>query len=312
MHRPALDVQPDDRPVQAANSTSALDLVNLPAVMALSGGAPEIVVGLIDGPVATDHPDLAGACIRELPGSPGGACVRVDSAACRHGTFVAGILSARRGSAAPAICPGCTLLVRPIFTEAPFAEGVPSASPETLADAIVDCIRGGARLLNISAAIAQPLAQSGRALQEALREAARRGVVVVAAAGNQGTLGGTSITGDPWVIPVVAFEAAGRPLGQSNLGGSIGRRGVGAPGARITSLGAAGRPLTAGGTSAAAAFVSGALALLWSLFPRAAATAIRLAVASGRVSRRPTVVPPLFDAWAAYRALTIMQGRRGS
>ena len=34
--------------------------------MRLSAGRPEVVVGLIDGPVAMNHPDLAGSTIREL------------------------------------------------------------------------------------------------------------------------------------------------------------------------------------------------------------------------------------------------------
>jgi hypothetical protein len=42
---------------------------------------------------------------------------------------------------------------------------------------------------------------------------------------------------------------------ESNLGGSIGRRGLGAPGDGVTSLGTGGEPLTLGGTSVAAPFV---------------------------------------------------------
>ena len=77
-------------------------------------------------------------------------------------------------------------------------------------------------MLNLSAAIAQPSSKSERALEEALDQAARRGVIVVAAAGNQGTLGATAITQHPWVIPVVAYDLRGRPIGHSNLGNSIG------------------------------------------------------------------------------------------
>jgi subtilisin family serine protease len=287
-----------------------LDLVRLTALMERGQGRPEIIIGLIDGPVI-DHPDLTAGHIREMPGKLGSACARSDSAACQHGTFVAGILSARRGSPAPAICPDCTLLLRPIFSEATPANGdMPSAKPEELAEAIIDCLDNGAHVLNISAAIAQPSSKSERALEEALDEAAKRGVIVVAAAGNQGTLGSTAITSHPWVIPVVAYDLADRPLGQSNLGGSIGRRGLGAPGERITSLGAAGGPLTSGGTSAAAPFVTGAIALLWSEFPDVSAGAMKLAVTGTLLVRRTTVVPPLLDAWGAYRSLLSAQERR--
>lgn len=220
-----------------------------------------------------------------------------------HGTFVAGILSARRGSAAPAICPDCTVLVRPIFAETAADGEVPAAAPEELAEAILDCMDAGARVLNVSAALAQPTIKRERELEEVLDLAARRGVIVVAAAGNQATLGGTAITCHPWITPVVAYDLAGRPMHVSNLGRSIGRRGMGAPGDGITSLGADGKPSTRGGTSAAAPFVTGAIALLWSEFPAATASGMKLAATRASSRRRTTVVPPLLDAWATYQAM---------
>src|SRR5262249_25481434 len=145
-------------------------------------------------------------------------CSRAESAACVHGTAVAGILFARRGSPAPAICPDCTLLVRPIFSEAStLAEQVPTASPEELAEAIFDCINAGARALNISAALA-PFSGGERELRHALDFAASRGVITVVAAGNQATLGSSVITRHPWVIPVAACDLQGKPLRQSNFG----------------------------------------------------------------------------------------------
>jgi hypothetical protein len=96
---------------------TALELVKLLPLMERTAGRTEVTVGLIDGPVAIGHADLENENIRELPEVDGGSCAVPSSAACKHGTFVAGILLAKRGSAAPAICPGCTLLVRPIFRE---------------------------------------------------------------------------------------------------------------------------------------------------------------------------------------------------
>jgi subtilisin family serine protease len=193
--------------------------------------------------------------------------------------------------------------VRPIFTETKAAnDDMPSATPDELAASILDCINAGARVLNISAAIARPSFNDERALEEALDQAAGRGVIVVVAAGNQGTLGSTPLTRHPWVIPVVGYNLHGQPMNLSNLGGSIGRRGLGAPGDRITSLGAGGASLTLGGTSAAAPFVTGALALLWSEFPSAPAAGVKYAVTQG-YARRTTVIPPLLDAWAAYQMM---------
>jgi subtilisin family serine protease len=263
-----------------------------------------VTIGLIDGPVVMNHSGLANQHVREIPGNGSGACTRVDSTACLHGTFVAGVLSAKRGLVAPAICPNCTLLVRPIFAETKAANGeMPSAMPEELAQAILDCMAAGARVLNVSAAVAEPSTKSERALEEALDQAARRGVIVIVAAGNQGTLGSTAITRHPWVLPVVAYDLQGTPMTHSNLGNSIGRRGLGAPGDKITSLGAEGKPLTLGGTSAAAPFVTGAIALLWSEFPAATAAQVKSAATQAYAPRRRTVVPPLLDAWAAYQTM---------
>ena len=71
-----------------------LDFVKLTALMELTSGRPEITIGLLDGPVAVNHPDLAGANIREVPGKLPGTCAQASSAACLHGTFVDGILCA--------------------------------------------------------------------------------------------------------------------------------------------------------------------------------------------------------------------------
>ena len=289
---------------QSSTNPNCLELVGLPPLMARTSGRPEISIGLIDGPVALDHPDLAAENIREVPGKLPAACADAGDAACAHGTFIAGILHARRMSVAPAICPGCTLLVRPIFSQAPAkGEQMPSASATELAEAIVDVINAGARVINLSVALQGPSPGGGRSLQEALDFALRRGVVVVAAAGNQGTVGGSVITSHPWVIPVVAYDVGGRPMGISNLGASIGRCGLGAPGEAVTSLGVT-NPLTMGGTSAATPFVTGAAALIWSEFPAAAAAEVRSAVTQAGAPRRSTIVPPLLNAWASYQAMS--------
>ena len=289
----------------------SLDLVKLTALMERTSGSPEVKIGLIDGPVLTQHHDLAGEYLREIPGNNGARCTQANSMACLHGTFVAGILSAKRTSPAPAICPNCTLLIRPIFAEQTTGrEHMPSATPQELAAAIIECIDAGARVINLSLALAQPSTKGEQALEEALSQAVRRGVIVVAAAGNQGTVGSSAITRHPWVIPVVACDLRGRPTNESNLGASIGRRGLSAPGNGITSLGAEGQLLTLGGTSVAVPFVTGAIALLWSEFPSATAAQIKLAVTQASAPRRASVVPPLLDAAGAWQILLTANARR--
>jgi subtilisin family serine protease len=288
-----------------------LDLVKLTALMARTNGSPEVKIGLIDGPVATQHTGFAGEHLREISGNNGAACTQTNSTACLHGTFVAGILAAKRNSPAPAICPNCTLLVRPIFAETTSgSEQMPSTSPKELAAAIIECIDAGAQVINLSLALAQPSTQGEQTLGEALNQAVRRGVIVVAAAGNQSTLGSTTITRHPWAIPVVGCDLRGRPTNESNLGNSIGRRGLSAPGEGITSLDAKGQSRTLGGTSVAVPFVTGTIALLWSEFPNATAAQIKLAVVQASTPRRASVVPPLLDAGAAYQILTRTNTRR--
>lgn len=303
---PKSHLSPGEQP-----SLNPLDLVQLKPLMQLTSGRPDTTIALIDGPVAANHPDLSHTKIRELQGKPGGTCTRSNSVGCMHGTFVAGILSARRGSPAPAIAPNCTLLIRPIFNETGSGkEQLPSATPEELATAILDCVDAGAHIVNLSAALARPSAKGEQSLENAIDHAARRGVIVVVASGNQGVIGSSAITRHTWVIPVVACDKLGRPKGFSNLGRSIGRRGLSAPGDDITSLGTTGEPISFGGTSAAAPFVSATIALLRSEFPNAAPSQLKLAVTQAAVGRRDTVIPPLLNAWAAYQFLKVSQARR--
>jgi subtilisin family serine protease len=277
-------------------SRRALQLVRLIPLMERTSGTRDLTVAVIDGPVA-DHPDLttasAGQAHAQRP-----TCAEPASPACRHGTFVAGVLFARRGSPAPAICPGCSFLIRPIFQEddRPLA----SATDEELARALLETIDAGARVVNLSLGLSLSSGNGTRKVEQALDLAARNGVLVVAAAGNQGLVGGTAITGHPWVIPVVSCALDGRVSAMSNLGASMGRRGLGAPGSEITSLSTTGLVTTMGGTSVAAPFVTGTIALLWSEFPDVPAATLKHYLTSGHLSRRRTVVPPLLDAWGTY------------
>jgi hypothetical protein len=180
-----------------------------------------------------------------------------------------------------------------------------------LADAIVECIEAGAWILNLSIALATPSPNRESKLEQALDHSAARGTIVVAAAGNQGTIGGSAITRHPWVTPVAACDAAGRPMAASNLGRSIARQGVMAPGDAITSLGADGPPATSGGTSSAVPFVTGTMALLWSLFVEAGAIEVKAAATRADL-RRTAIVPPLLNAWAAYQMMLNRDRRRST
>ena len=284
----------------AGGTPSPAELVRLTALAARTVGRPDVRVGLIDGPVATGHPDLASATILGVGDRPA-SCDWLGTTACGHGTFVAGILVGRRGSDAPSLCPGCTLLVRPIFGEEHDADGVPVSGPAEVSRAVVECVEAGAAVINLSAAVGHPTVRVETEIRAALDYAAERGTVVVAATGNQSTLGSSEITRHPAVLPVVAYDRRGRLLATSNIGMRVGRSGLGGPG-EVTVFGT-----SRAGTSVATAFVAGAAALLMSLFADRSAREVRHALLCGPPRR--SVVPPLLDAEAAYR---ILAGRRPS
>lgn len=276
-----------------------LDLVGLTPLMQRTEGRPEIVVGLIDGPVNQDHAGLGRAKFSNLV-APLGDCAR-GVTVCQHGTFTAGILAASRGADAPGICPGCTLLVRPLFSAANVQSPILTASPEALAVALHDAMVGGACIINLSLGVANATAKQFDDLRMVLGEAARRGVLVIAAAGNEAVFANSPLLHHPWVIPVAGCGTDGMPSHFSNFTLSVGRRGVLAPAERITSLNSAGGSATLSGTSAAVPFVTGALALIWSVLPSASGADIWAALSSAH-RRRRGVVPPILNAEATFCA----------
>lgn len=282
------------------------DVVGLRPLMARTEGRAEITVSVIDGPAWLEHPAFSGQRIRHIESVLPAACRQLDSLACVHGTLVMGMLAAKRGSGALALCPGCSFIMRPIFPEdIPSKDLMPISTPRDLAAAIADSVSAGANVINLSASLAEPSSQVDRHLEDVLDYAAQRGVLVVAAAGNQGTVGSSAITRHPWVIPVASCDLNGRPTNESNLGTSIGQRGLAAPGENITSIASDGKSGKFSGTSAATPFVTGTIALLWSEFPRATATQIKLAVTRSGNGGRRTIVPPLLNAHAAYMAISL-------
>lgn len=285
-------------------------LVGLPRLMALTSGCANLVVGIIDGPVALGHPDLNPGSVSSLPGEAG-SCHDEASASCQHGTLVAGILAARRDSPAPGIAPSATFKVRSIFREeGPSFNGRPSGTPRELAAAIVDCVEAGAKLVNLSVAVSAETFQPDQELREAVAYACQRGALIISAVANKARAGSTTVDGHSCAIPVVAYDLFGRPSNPMAFGGSMGR-GLGAPGEGVISLSSRGGTVTVGGTSVAAPFVTGAAALLWSLFPQLQAVDIRSALLGGTFARARSVVPPLMNAWGSYRLLSAHTEKEG-
>jgi len=288
-------------------SASACQRAGLGPLMRRTAGRPDVLIGLIDGPIAVDHSDLLGARVKRLASSvPHGDPTDV---ARRHGTFVAGMLCATRGSEAPAICPECTVLHSVIFGAARTDAFTPSSDTAPLVDGLVACVDAGVDIINMSVAAA-PSPNTDRNLDDALSYAMDRRVVVVAAAGNHGTVGSSTITRHRGVVPVIACDSEARPLVSSNLGSSIGQRGIAAPGEGVTSLDPGGGTVRWSGTSVATPFVTGALALLRSLVPATSAVQALIALRRSSAPRPRSIMPLVMDAHAAFRLLTRAYDRR--
>ena len=299
------EIRPDTSRVDSTER--ALELVGLLKLMRRTRGRPEVRIGLIDGPVAIDHDDFGAQAFDYAPGAPRALCVQRAGNSCEHGTFIAGILSANRQALAPGICADCTLVLHPVLTQPALpSTGPMTASASTVANAVINCVEAGVHVINLSVAEVHPPFVDDPHLGAALDYAAQHGVLVVAAAGNQGAVSGSSIVRHPWVIPVLPCTIDGLPLTQSNLGGSIARRGLMAPGIGIVGTTVGSQPAHMAGSSIAAPLVTGTIGLLLSQLPRVPAGEIRFAVAAGLGKRRKTLIPPLLDAWSTFQYLAAL------
>ena len=252
-----------------------------------ANGIAAIRVAVIDGPY--DPIALSGVLARQVVSVGDATCHFNPNNGCKHGTFIMGLLGARRDALIPGICPGCSLLHIPLFAD----ETTPVASVGELAKAITIAVAAGANLINLSLAILGDSLQSDHELIAALDYAAASGSVVLAAAGNQGRLAMGQLLSHPVTVPVVAMDATRRLVPDCNSGFPIARRGVAAPGHQVLGYAPGGGTTVMSGTSVATAVAIGTLGLLWSMRPNADGFDIRSAVAN--FAPRNGWIPPMLD-----------------
>lgn len=286
----------------------SLNLTGLQSLMNISSGDPNIVIGIIDGPLDLNHPAFQDSNIKTVRDSQVDACKNTTSIACSHGTFIAGILCANRGFSSPGICPNCKFIFNPIFKEETNNINnknaiFPSVTPEELANAIIETIDAGAQIINLSLGLSSSSLITYDKLQQAYDYALHKGVIIVVASGNYGYIGNISLINHYWLIPVAACDENGRVDPSSSFGHSIGNRGVMAPGINIKSTYPGGQYTYMSGTSVATPFVTGSIALLWSMFPNATPTRIIKSITIGNSFRRRSIIPPLLDVKAAWNRL---------
>jgi cyanobactin maturation PatA/PatG family protease len=233
---------------------------------------------------------LRGADLRLLDGPAPG---RVDDGpACRHGTHVASVIFGRHGGPVHGIAPGCHGVLIPIF-ESAGEDSFHTCSQLDLARALTEAVLAGAHIINISGGQFSPAGAAHPLLADVVSDCARRGVLIVAAAGNEGCECLHVPAALDSVLAVGAMDARGEPLGFSNWGGPYRTQGVLAPGEQILGARPGGGRAWASGTSFATAVVSGVAALLLSLQVRRGRRpdpqSIRAAILAG--ARADPVVP---------------------
>ena len=183
-----------------------LDAIGAPAAWDFAKGSPTVTVAVLDSGVDLSHPDLAERIWtnpREVPGNgidddrngyvddargwdfigedadPNpdiGAACPVDGA--NHGTLVAGIIGAAGGNAAGIAGINWNVRILPLRV----LDEAGSGSTQDVVRAIRYAVAAKAKVINIS--FTGP--NYSETLAQALREAHEAGVLVVAAAGNEG------------------------------------------------------------------------------------------------------------------------------
>jgi serine protease len=196
------------------------------------------------------HPDLAGNLVAGYDFVNDDADPMDDNG---HGTHVAGIAAAvtDNGTGVAGVSWGAQIM--PVKVLNAGAGG----TFDDVAQGIIWAVDNGAQVINLSLGGTT----NSPVLQSAIAYAYSQGVVVVAAAGNSNSAVLYPAAYDP-VIAVAASDASDNRAGFSNYGPEVD---VTAPGVNINSTALGGGYENRSGTSMAAAFVTGEVALLLSI-----------------------------------------------
>ncbi len=211
-------------------------------------GNPSITIAVLDTGVDSNHPDLKGNLLPGVnlvnPGKP-----PVDDNG--HGTAVAGIIAAKGNNRIGVAGVMWSARILPIKVLDKYAE---SDDVSTVARGIHIAVDRGAKIIVMSLSILT----NSPSLEEAVRYAEEKGVIVVAASGNEGSRVAYPAA-YPTVIAVGAVNGSNKPLYQSNLGPELKLM---APGWNVYTTKMGGTYGAISGTSAAAPQVAAAAGLV--------------------------------------------------
>jgi subtilisin family serine protease len=283
---------------QQADAASSIGLqyalvkLDVPRAEALAHGRGALIA-VIDSGIDQTHPDLAGSIADVFRGS------EADGVGDPHGTEISGIICAHgivRG-----VAPDARLLDVQVFR--------PQRSDRPSVATTFDLVRGidwalakHARVLNMSfSGPRDPL------LERSVGVAAAGGAIIVAAAGNGGAKAPFAYPAAyPEVIAVTATDVADHLYASATHGRYIA---MAAPGVDVlVSSGDHAHQLVSG-TSYAAAYVSGIVALMIERNPSLSASAARLALTTAAVDLGPPGPDDQFgagrvNAFASLQAMT--------
>lgn len=259
---PLVDLVPSEAGVRAAVGESNLARVpGLEALRGLARGGEGITIAVIDGPVDLDHPVFVGADIRLADGATRWPA-RLGNRMAEHGTMVASILFGQPGSGVEGVAPRARGLVIPVYNidsgKAPQLE---------VARAIELALQEGADVINFSGGQYSDTGVPEPWLDAAVARCAEAGVLLVAAAGNDGCECLHVPAAASTALAVGAVDADGMPMDFSNYGTGYACNGITAPGDDILGAVPGGGLARMSGTSFATPIVAGVAGLLAAMDP---------------------------------------------
>lgn len=250
-----------------------------------------VTVGVLDTGTDPAAPDLTGS-VTTGPDYTRGANPPGYQPPHLHGTYIASLVAGHgsgpgRRAGVIGVAPSARVLsVRVILDDqepgfAVYNEN--SAYDNAIGNGIRYAVNHGAGVINMSLGGTMPT----RELRQAVGYAITRGVVVVAAAGNDGTAGGgfspySYPASYPGVISVAAVGANGTRASFSERNASVV---ISAPGVNVVGAGPGGTYVLGSGTSPASAIVAGAAALIRSRYPRLSPALVEQALISSARKR---------------------------
>ena len=210
----------------------------------------DVLIAVIDSKVDAKHPDLADAIVEHYD------AVGRQEQAHSHGTGMAGAIASHRKLLG--IAPKARILAVHAFSTS--TRQTPEATTRQIIAGIEWAINKGARIINMSfAGPYDPM------IQLAMRNAAAKGVILIAASGNMGAKSPPLYpAADPHVIAVTATDDSDTLFTQAVRGPHVA---VAAPGVDIVVPAPDDTYQLTTGTSVAAAHVSGVAALLLEWHP---------------------------------------------